>query len=184
MHRLIIAKKDEATLRQAVEEDLERILEITITCYASIQESFVSIIGEDLYDGVIRKPTGLEWTERKERQIRRLFDKHPEWIWVLEDESGVFGYVSFTLAVEQSLGEIDNNGIDPSHAGKGWATFMYRHVLNYFRENEIHFAFVETELDDAHIPARRAYEAVGFDRPQKIVHYWQNLDQNNQGSIP
>ncbi len=30
-------------------------------------------------------------------------------------------------------------------------------------------------MDDAHIPARRAYEAVGFDRAVPTVDLWQRL---------
>ena len=52
---------------------------------------------------------------------------------------------------------------------------MYRHVLHRFRELGLRFAHVDTGLDDAHIPARRAYEAVGFDRTVPDVDYWQDL---------
>jgi hypothetical protein len=33
-----------------------------------------------------------------------------------------------------------------------------------------------------HIPARRAYEATGFDRPVAGVEYWQDLSLRNPGS--
>jgi hypothetical protein len=61
---------------------------------------------------------------------------------------------------------------------------MYRHVLQHFREQRLRFAHVDTGLDDAHIPARRAYEAVGFDRAVPGVEYWQDLDARNAGSLP
>ena len=68
------------------------------------------------------------------------------------------------------------------HAGQGWATFMYRHVLDHFRARGLRFAHVDTGLDDAHIAARRAYEAVGFDRAVPGVDYWQDLAMLNPGS--
>jgi hypothetical protein len=43
---------------------------------------------------------------------------------------------------------------------------------------------VDTGLDPPHIPARRAYEAVGFDRQVPVVEYWQDLEQRNPGSVP
>jgi ribosomal protein S18 acetylase RimI-like enzyme len=61
---------------------------------------------------------------------------------------------------------------------------MYRHVLQYFRNQGIRFVWVETDLDEPHVPARRAYEAVGFDRQQRIVIYRQDLAQRNPGSEP
>ena len=72
----------------------------------------------------------------------------------------------------------------PSRAGQGWATFMYRHVLAHFRAQGLRFAHVDTGLDEAHAPARRAYEAVGFDRRVPSVEYWQDLALVNPGSMP
>ena len=61
---------------------------------------------------------------------------------------------------------------------------MYRHVLEHLRELGLRFAHVDTGLDDAHIPARRAYEATGFDRQVPLVDYWQDLSARNPGSSP
>jgi hypothetical protein len=52
---------------------------------------------------------------------------------------------------------------------------MYRSVLRHFRDLGLRWAHVDTGLDDAQIPARRAYEAVGFDRRVPTVEYWQDL---------
>jgi hypothetical protein len=53
-----------------------------------------------------------------------------------------------------------------------------------FRELGLRFAHVDTDLDDAHAPARRAYEAVGFDRQVPVVEYWQDLSKRTPGSMP
>jgi len=96
-------------------------------------------------------------------------------VWVLDDDGRIFGFVTFWLFPERSYGHFDNNAVDPERAGEGWATFMYRHVLDHFRELGLRFAHVDTGLDDAHIPARRAYVAVGFDRSVPTVDLWQRL---------
>ncbi|MBM3135725.1 MAG: hypothetical protein FJZ89_10695 [Chloroflexi bacterium] len=59
---------------------------------------------------------------------------------------------------------------------------MYQHVLQHFRDEGLRYAHVDTGLDPAHIPARRAYEGVGFDRQVPMVEYWQDLEQRNPGS--
>ena len=61
---------------------------------------------------------------------------------------------------------------------------MYRHVLEHFRRLGLRFAHVDTGLDDAHAPARHAYEAVGFDRRVPGIDYWQDLQSQNPGSAP
>jgi ribosomal protein S18 acetylase RimI-like enzyme len=143
----------------------------------------VSMLGRACYEAVRHDPE-LTWEERKIRQNRDLFASHPDRLWVLDDGAKVFGFVSFWLVPEKSYGHIDNNGVHPSRAGQGWATFMYRHVLDRFRSEGLRFAHVDTGLDDAHVAARRAYEAVGFDRAVPGVEYWQDLTARNAGSTP
>jgi ribosomal protein S18 acetylase RimI-like enzyme len=145
-----------------------------VICYAPIQASYVAMLGEECYDAVRHEPE-LTWKQRKIAQNRRLYDRNPDWLWVLDDAGTIFGFVSFWLVPEQHYGHIDNNGVHPDRAGQGWATFMYREVLAYFRRQGLRFAHVDTGLDDAHIPARRAYEAVGFDRSVPTVEYWLDL---------
>jgi ribosomal protein S18 acetylase RimI-like enzyme len=179
----VIAVKDGAVLRQAREEDLPRVDEITILCYTAIQASYVAMLGEECYERVRHNPE-LTWEERKTRQNRQLFEEHPEWVWVLEEGGIVFGFVTFYLFSQQGYGHIDNNGIHPDSAGKGWGKFMYQHVLQHFRDAGLRYAHVDTGQDPAHIPARQAYESVGFDRKVPLVEYWQDLEQRNAGSEP
>jgi ribosomal protein S18 acetylase RimI-like enzyme len=177
----VIAERDGVQLRHATAPDLHTVDELTVTCYAPIQASYVAMLGEDCYDAVRHEPE-LSWDERKIAQNRRLFDTHPEQVWVLDGSGDVFGFVTFWLLPDQHYGHIDNNGVRPDRAGEGWATFMYRHVLDHFRALGLRFAHVDTGLDDAHVPARRAYEAVGFDRAVPGVEYWQGLSPPNPGS--
>ena len=94
---------------------------------------------------------------------------------MLDADGEVFGFVTFWLIPERRYGHLDNNAVAEARAGQGWATFMYRHVLDRFRELRLAYAHVDTGLDDAHIPARRAYDAVGFDRAVPSVDLWQRL---------
>lgn len=180
---MTIAERDGAVLREARPDDLPAIDRLTVEGYAGIQASFVSMLGEELYEAVRHRPE-LTWEERKCAQNRDLFDAHPEQVWVLDRDGDVFGYVTYWLFPKQQYGHLDNNAVRADEAGHGWATFMYRHVLGRFRELGLRFAHVDTGLDDAHAPARRAYEAVGFDRQVPVVEYWQDLSRRNPGSMP
>ena len=135
-------------------------------CYAPIQASYLAMLGEDCYKAVRDEPE-LTWEQRKIAQNRRLYERNPECLWVLDDKGTLFGFVSFWLLPEQQYGHIDNNGVHPDRAGQGWATFMYREVLKHFRSRGLRFAHVDTGLDDAHIPARRAYDPESRER---LVH--------------
>ena len=179
---MTIAERDGAILRRARESDLPRLDELTILCYAPIQASYEAMLGAECYRAVRNDPE-LTWQERKCRQVHRHFETYPEGVWVLEQGGEVFGFVTFYLVPLKSYGGFDNNGVHPDRAGQGWGVFMYRQVLAFFREQGLRFAIVDTGLDDAHIPARRAYEAVGFDRRAPVVEYWQDLTENNPGSM-
>ena len=178
---MVVATKAGAVLRHASEEDLAAVDALTVESYRPIQESFVAMLGEDCYEAVRPEPE-LTWEERKIQQNRRLYSEHPDQLWVLDEDGDVFGFVSFWLFPDKSYGHIDNNGLRADRVGQGWATFMYRHVLEHFRARGLSFAHVDTGLDDAHIPARRAYEATGFDRRVPTVDYWQDLSLRNAGS--
>ena len=112
-------------LRAAQPADLPAVDELTVLCYAPIQASYVAMLGEECYDAVRHEPE-LTWEQRKIAQNRRLYERNPDWLWVLDDRGTVFVFVSFWLLPDQHYGHIDNNGVQPDRAGQGWATFMYR----------------------------------------------------------
>ncbi len=180
---MIIAQRERAILRFAEEDDMPRIDELTIICYRAIFESWVETLTKEVYDGIYRNPE-LTWEESKTRQNHTLFSEHPEWVWVLEKDKQVIGYVTFRLRPERNYGVIENNAVDPAYAGRGLGRFMYQHVLQYFRNQGLRFAHVETGLDSPHLAARKAYEAVGFDGMAPIALYWQDLTKKNPGSTP
>jgi ribosomal protein S18 acetylase RimI-like enzyme len=175
----VIAERDGVVLREATPDDLDAVDRLTVEGYRTIQQSYVAMLGEDCHDAVRLEPERT-WEERKIAQNRDLHAAHPDQLWVLDDGGDVFGFVSFWLFPRH--GHLDNNAVRGDRAGEGWATFMYRHVLDHFRSLGLRFAHVDTGLDDAHIPARRAYEAVGFDRAVPTVDYWQDLAALNPGS--
>ena len=170
----MIAQRDGVVLREAHEEDLPAIDALTVAGYEAIQASFVAMVGDDLYE-TVHAEADRSWDERKCAQNRVLFAEHPEQVWVLDDAGEVVGYVTFWLFPERRYGHLDNNAVAADRAGQGWATFMYREVLDHFRALGLEYAHVDTGLDDAHIPARRAYEAVGFDRSVPSVDLWRRL---------
>lgn len=175
---MIISEKNGVTLRHASEEDLTYLDEITIVCYKPIQESYVRIVGKAFSSEMVSE----DWKDRKTKQVRDLFLKCPENVWVLEQNGLVFGYLTFMIYTGKSLGVIDNNGVLPEYRNQGWGTFMYRQLIKHFKKEGLRFAFVETDLDDPHIPARHAYEAVGFNRQHRIVNYIQDLTESDSCS--
>ena len=178
----IVAQRDGVIMRRARDGDLPCVDEIIVECYTPIHDSYVNIVGEDVYRGMRRNPD-QDWRIEKTERIKKTYREHPGCMWVLEDAGMVFGFVTFRLYPEQSRLWIEENGVTAERRGQGWATFMLRHVLSHARRLRIRFASVEVDLDDVHIPARRAYQAVGFDRHHHIAIYHQDLERQNPGSV-
>ena len=178
----IIAKKDGVILRRAKDSDLPRLDEIVVVCYTPIYDSYVQIVGEECARGLRRNPD-IVWTVEKTNRIRKTYEDSRKSVWVLEKDGVVFGFVTFTVYRERNRAWIEENGVLTEHRGQGWATFMLRHVFQHLRREGIRFVSVEVDLDDVHRPARRAYEAVGFDRQHRIAIYHQDLEQCNPGSM-
>ena len=179
---MTIVEKDGLIIRQAQLSDMSSIDEITIICYTAIAESWTEMQSKGISEAL--RDSSMTWQERKTKQNHDMFAEHPEWVWVLEQNSTIIGFITFKINFNRGLGIIDNNGVLPEFAGKGLGKFMYRYVLDYFRKEGLNIAFVETGLDAPHIPARKAYEGVGFDRSTPVVHYWQDLRKKNSGSTP
>jgi len=177
----VIAEKDGVILRRAQDSDLPRLDEIVVICYTPIHDSYVKIVGEECARRLRRSPE-LDWSVEKTNRIRKAYEGQPDCVWVLEKDGAIFGFVTFTVQRERNRAWIEENGVLPGHRGQGWATFMLRHVLQHLRREGIRFVSVEVDLDDVHRPARRTYEAVGFDRHHHIAIYHQDLEWHNPGS--
>jgi ribosomal protein S18 acetylase RimI-like enzyme len=177
----IVARRDGVMLRLARDEDLPRVAELVVACYTPIYDSFISIVGEHVYRSLRSNPD-VDWTIEKTDRIRKTYHEQHGGMWVLEGAGSVFGFVTFRVFPEQNRLWIEENGLVAERRGQGWATFMLRHVLDHARGLGIRFASVEVDLDDVHVPARRAYQAVGFDRHHRIAIYHQDLEGRNPGS--
>ena len=73
------------------------------------------------------------------------------------------------------IGEIGNNAVHPDWRQKGIAQQLYAAALQHFRDQGMRFARVQTGMDGAHAPARRAYERAGFDIHHEDITYHMKL---------
>ena len=157
--------------RPARPADLPRLRAIVVSAFENVTiyhtlEKRYGVMGE--------RP----WQDWKGAQVDRFFAEHPEWVHLGEIAGEIVAVVTFRLDEQRKVGTIGNNGVDPRYQGKGIGTEMYRYVLGLFRAAGMRYAEVETGLDDAAAPARRAYEKVGFQPLNTSVHYFMELDDD------
>lgn len=159
-----------ATIRAYSDADWPAVPEICLLAFTPIHESFERSLGTELFALVYP-----DWKTSNENYLRSLIESgERERVLVAEDSGRVLGFIHYQLNSEKRCGEIGLNAVHPNHQGKGVGSFMYTHVLDVMRSQGANYAMVGTGGDPSHVPARRAYEKVGF-VPLPVVNYFRNL---------
>jgi ribosomal protein S18 acetylase RimI-like enzyme len=154
-------------IRKYKPEDLEKIMDIGNRAWREIYKMFREAYGDELFKIIVP-----DETTAKGKQVKSHCERHPEWVFICEEQGRIVGFVTFAMDMDRKIGTIGNNGKDPDCELKGIGQQMYNAVFKHFRENGMVYAKVNTGLDYAHAPARRAYERAGFNiRHEEVVYY-------------
>ncbi|GAH38498.1 unnamed protein product [marine sediment metagenome] len=159
------------TIRPARDQDLPRMKEIAVQAWQPIYADYEARMGEELFS--LLHPDG--WKDEKASQVADHFQGWPEWCLVAEVNGQIAGFITFTLDADRNIGEIGNNAVDPNCQGCGIGSAQYAYVLELFREEGMAYAMVGTGLDEAHAPARAAYDRVGFELMIPMGRYYRKL---------
>ena len=125
-------------------------------------------LGEEIYEAFYG-----EWKKSKREEVARMLSKGKGYVALLD--GAVVGFICYEFDSERRIGEICTNAVSPECRGMGIARKMYDYILSEMRENGIKYVSVQTGLDDGHIPARRAYEKLGFKKNLKSVNYYMEI---------
>lgn len=148
----------ELIIRPFAPEDLPALQRIRQAAFEPVFRSFRDIVGERIY--------AIALTDADSEQaelLESLAKPGPEQqLFVAATDSGIVGFVSWSLNLEKRIGEIGLNAVHPDHAGLGIGTRLYEFALASMKESGMTAATVGTGGDASHAPARRAYEKAGF----------------------
>ncbi|MBN1669392.1 MAG: GNAT family N-acetyltransferase [Kiritimatiellae bacterium] len=163
-------------IRACLPGDVERLGEIAVAAWQRVHDCRKQLLPPDLY---VTLHAG--WQEQKANAVKGFCTSHPEWARTVTCDGKIAGFITFTLDKDKQIGEIGNNAVDPAFQGRGIGRMMYAHALDFFREQGMQYATVQTGLDDGHAPARRAYEKAGFEFPVPTVRYYKKLGDGREG---
>jgi len=151
--------------------DYERALQICVAAFKPIHAGFAETLGDRIFD--------LQYNAWQEEYAQTLSAIDPEdaltRVYVAETGSEIAGFVFTIMDEVKKTGEIGLNAVDPVHQGRGIGKAMYRFALDDLKRRGAEIAYVGTAGDDAHAPARAAYNAVGFDKVLPSLHYFRTL---------
>ena len=159
------------SIRPYLPTDFERIDEIRTAAFAPVFQSFRSLVGERI--------AAIALTTAEDEQAAHLRDLcKPDAandLFVIEENAEIVGFCAVLYDQDNAVGEIGLNAVDPGHQGAGAGKAMYDHALAMMREKGMRAATVGTGGDDAHAPARRAYEKAGFSAAIPNVYFYRLL---------
>jgi ribosomal protein S18 acetylase RimI-like enzyme len=161
----------EPIIRPATEADLPAVREIAELAWTPVYDEFRRRLGDELFD--LTRPRGVK---AKPDQVEEGFRRDPGCMLVTEVEGRVVAFVTFYVVdAEAGIGEIGNNAVHPDCQGRGHGKAQYLRIFDELRQRGCRYVRVSTGLDDSHAPARRAYEAAGFDRDLPSITYYREL---------
>lgn len=114
------------------------------------------------------------WQTRQTSEVDDLLQNEPENIWLAVLEDTLVGFVGLRLHPDDQMGEIYIIAVSPDHQRKGISTALMQYAEDKIRAAGAKMIMVETIGDSGHEPARRAYEAFGFER-WPVARYFKEL---------
>ncbi|NMA95946.1 MAG: GNAT family N-acetyltransferase, partial [Clostridiales bacterium] len=157
-------------IRKGDISDLKDVAKIAEAAWESIYEGYRAQLGDEIFNVFYSN-----WREDKPSSVCKAIESG-EWnLFVTEKAGYILGFITIQMDKSKKVGVIGNNAVDINWQGHGIGSAQYRYVLNFMRDEGIEYIKVTTGLDDAHAPARRAYENVGFSRSLSSVTYYMEL---------
>jgi hypothetical protein len=136
-------------MRPYKKADCARVLDICVAAFEPIHSGFEEALGSRIF-----KLQYQDWKEQYAATLRTISTRDPNRkVLVAELDGAVAGFVFTILDAKRKTGEIGLNAVDP----------------------KLHSRGIGTGGDAAHAPARRAYEAIGFDKALPGLHLFKVL---------
>ena len=157
-------------IRMYCSSDLPTIIDIGNRAWRPIYTMFSRVYGDELSRIVNPDPATA-----KGEQIRSHCKNYPDRLLICERNGRIVGFLSLHIDEQKKIGEIGNNAVDPSAGERGVGQEMYQGAFEWFISHGCGYVKVITGLDDAHGPARKAYERAGFDIHHENIVYFKKL---------
>lgn len=148
----------------------DAVISLAIDAWTPVFDRTRTEVPRFVYDAFY--PKG--WAARQRADVAALLDDAPETIAVACVNGVVVGFVGVRMHPEDSMGEIEILAVAPDRQRTGVGGRLIAFAEDAIRSAGMTMAMVETVGDSGHLPARRAYEAVGFE-PWPVARYFKRV---------
>ncbi|MCF4097916.1 GNAT family N-acetyltransferase [Maritalea mediterranea] len=153
----------EAGFRQAV---IDLTIDVWTPIFAKTKREVPGFVFEAFY------PDG--WAARQKQDVGHLLDSEPANIWLAVKNGRLVGFLGLRFHDQDQMGEIYIIAVAPQYQGQGIGRKLMQFAQERTAEMGLSMLMVETIGDTGHAPARRAYEAFGFEE-WPVARYFKKL---------
>jgi ribosomal protein S18 acetylase RimI-like enzyme len=146
--------------------DLTELKRITVEAFEGL--ALDQRIEEQI--GVVHKK---DWRWRKARDVEDDVGANPTGVFVALQGNRILGYISTRLDREAGKGRIPNLAVVADARGSGLGRQLIEHALNYFRQESMAFAVIETMSYNE--VGNHLYPSCGFVEVGRQVHFARKL---------
>lgn len=154
------------TIRHYRSDDLPVLRQITV-------DSFGSVALDQMLEDRLGIWNGRSWQDRKAENIDDDCTVNPAGCFVAERDGVILGYITTRVDFLNSIGSIPNLAVVEQARGLGLGRRLIHHALDYFRENGLKVAKIETMASN--VIGQNLYPSCGFVEIGRKVHFAQRL---------
>ncbi len=148
----------------------DQVIVLTVDAWSRVFPTMKDEVPGYVYDAFY--PDG--WQARQTADVATLLDAEPENFWLAVRDNLIAGYVGVRVHPDDRMGEIHIIAVAPDHQKQGIGQALMAFAEEQCRSRGMKMIMVETGGDSGHKPARRAYEAFGFQR-WPVARYFKQL---------
>ena len=147
-------------------DDLGELKRITV-------EAFEGLALDQRIEEKIGVAHKKDWRWRKARDVDDDVSANPAGVFVARQGNKILGYISTRLDREAGKGRIPNLAVVPDARGSGLGRQLIEHALNYFRQEGMAVAVIETMAYNE--VGNHLYPSCGFVEVGRQVHFARKL---------
>lgn len=154
------------TIRHYRPEDLEPLRQITV-------DSFGAVAFDQMLEDRLGQWNDRDWKARKADNIDDDCTTNPDGCFVAERAGEILGYITTRVDRVNSIGRIPNLAVVEAARGLGLGRRLIHHALDYFRQQELKVAKIETMASN--VIGQNLYPSCGFEEIGRQVHFAMRL---------
>ena len=152
------------------QEFRDQVIGLAVSAWTPVFAKTRNDVPRFVYDAFY--PQG--WQARQAADVASLLDAEPENIWLAFQDNELAGFVGIRIHPEDQMGEIHILAVSPDRQRQGIGRTLMDYAEQIIRKSRMKMVMVETIGDSGHEPARRVYEAFGYER-WPVARYFKPL---------